>query len=213
MKNVYLISDFASSWKQEMFSKLRHLVMAETSFVDKNVLMLGHYLLAPYDYDAIIVVENQLFIVEFKKDACKSIHVSDAFAPWYSEQNEPLWAGKKHTSSYKQSLDKRNHLHHALHKRLGHKLFIKSFVLYQHDVEVICHSDFDIHNHKWFFVESYNTIIPKIEEHSSPINFSDFCTAFDKVINRCKSMKEQYGLTRYLKTFEIWLEKACSWML
>lgn len=215
MKKVFLVNEFQASWKHDMYNKLYAMVMGEEVFKDKEVLMLGNYKVGRYDFDAIIVVNREIFVIEFKKDPAKTIYIKGAMEPWVSETGEELWSGKFQVSPYKQSLDKRNILYHALKQQLYLKpdqhLFLKSIVLYPQDVRVECCEDFDVHNHRWFFVSSLSNIIPLIEEQTSLYTFTNIFAAFRKKLRDIQQTPKKEKHLHIANVFETCIDRVSSW--
>lgn len=216
MKKVFLVNEFQTSWKQEVYNKLYAMIVDDKVFKNKEVLMLGNYKVGRYDFDAIIVVNREIFVVEFKKDSVKTIYVKGAMEPWTSETGEQLWAGKFQVSPYKQSLVKRNILYRELKQQLELKpdqnLFVKSIVLYPQDITVICCEDFDVHTHRWFFVKSLNSIIPLIEEHTSLYSFTNIWVSFQKKLRSIQQVPKRGLNLRIGKFFETCLSRVSSWL-
>lgn len=217
MKKVFLVNEFQTSWKYEMYNKLYAMVMDENVFKDKEVLMLGNYKVGRYDFDVILVVNREVFVIEFKKDVASTIYIKGAMDPWYNEVGEQMWAGKSHICPYKQSLTKRNILHSSLKHHLdlkpGQILFLKSIVLYPQDVTVECCEDFDVHTHKWFFVKSISNVIPLIEEQTSLYTFTNIFAAFRKKLSNIQQPSKKEMHLRIANFFETCLDKVGSWFI
>lgn len=213
MKKVFLVNEFQASWKYDMYNKLYAMVMDETVFKDKDVLMLGNYKVGRYDFDAIIVVNREIFVIEFKKDSANTIYIKGAMEPWVSETGDQLWAGRFQVSPYKQALTKRNILHCAFKQKLDlqdQHLFIKSIVLYPQDVAVECCGDFDVHTHKWFFVKSFSSIIPLIEAQTS--TFTNLFAVFREKLRNIQRSKKGETNFRIANFFETCLDRVSSWL-
>lgn len=161
MVRTKLFREFISSFKEEQFHNLeRQLIDSDT-----ECLLIGNYNIVHTDYDAIVVTQSDIFVVEFKESNCEGvITVNDAF--WTYPDNSIVWAGNHASNPFGQMKHKRNCLWGMLRREGIENVFVKTIVAFSEPFRLrrgettlrgVCEN-----NHGWFRSSTADAIVTTI---------------------------------------------------
>lgn len=172
--NIKLFEEFKSEFKERMFSvlcsQLRGLFISQSS---KDFTLIGNFKIGSFIYDAILLTNTDVFLVEFKRNVTGAIYVNDS--GWTSIGGLINSGGQGAANPWEQIREKRNVLYGLFRKKGFQKMFIKTIILFEKPFELIRGDTmFQFENHKWFLTAELSGLSNLLRENASsgaPVNF------------------------------------------
>lgn len=166
--NTKLFGEFNSEFKRQMFSILSNqLAGLFKSQSCEDFTLIGNYKVGAFEFDAILLTNTDVFLVEFKMNEVGPICVNDT--GWITSD------GVITNNLWEQIREKRNILYGLFRKRGFQKMFIKTIIIFEKPFELIRgNTAFQFENHKWFLTCDMNGIIRLLRNNASfyaPFNF------------------------------------------
>ena len=166
--NTKLFGEFSSEFKKRMFSVLANQLTGLFNRQScEDFTLIGNYKVGAFEFDAIILTNTDVFLVEFKRNVAGAICVNDN--GWITSDgviNNNLW---------EQIREKRNILYGLFRKKGFQKMFIKTIILFEKPYELIRgNTTFQFENHKWFLTAELGGLPNLLRENASlsaPFNF------------------------------------------
>ena len=172
--NTKLLGEFNSEFKRQMFSVLSNQLSGLfKSQSCKDFTLMGNYKMGSFVYDAILLTNTDVFVLEFKKNVAGSIYVNDS--GWTSTGGLICSGNHGAINPWEQIKEKRNILYGLFRKKGFKKMFIKSIILFEKPFDLVRgNTSLNFENHKWFLTADVRNITQVLRQNSSssaPVNF------------------------------------------
>lgn len=172
--NTKIFGDFNYEFKKRMFSVLSdQLAGLFKSQSCNDFTLIGNYKVGSFMFDAILLTNTDVFLVEFKRNAGGAICVNDS--GWTSIGGIINSGGQGAANPWEQIREKRNVLYGLFRKKGYQKMFIKTIIIFEKPFELKRgNTMFQFENHKWFLTAELGGLSNLLRENASssaPINF------------------------------------------
>jgi hypothetical protein len=172
--NTKIFGDFNYEFKKRMFSVLSDQLSGLFKSQSCNdFTLIGNYKVGSFMFDAILLTNTDVFLVEFKRNVTGAICVNDS--GWTSIGGLINSGGQVAANPWEQIREKRNVLYGLFRKKGFQKMFIKTIILFEKPFELIRGDTmFQFENHKWFLTAELSGLSNLLRENASsgaPVNF------------------------------------------
>ena len=172
---TFLNFPFLSNAKAHMYELLKQNLLCNSDCLDEGSLLIGNLCVGTFDFDAVLITDNDIFLFEFKDNPKGKITINSD--RWLYEDGTPVWAGRHDAATpWEQAKLKRNVMYGLLRKKLQvENLFIKTVILFSDDYELVRGNTFVVYeNHRWFLTSSLEGVSSTLEDNLSGKSFIPF---------------------------------------